>query len=124
MQGPEEFKFVNLTPHAVKICDNEGNITHVFVPHGLVARVTTMPSPDLGLIGGVPVAGGDSFGPTVGLPDIEDDTYYIVSGMVGSHPDVKKYRPDVLVPATAPADEPLRNEKGHIVAVKHLKHVN
>ena len=118
-----DFKFVNLTPHSVKICDNEGNITHVFEPSGTVARVSTIPSPHVSLVGGVPVSGGDTFGPVVGLPDIEDDTYFIVSGVVGSHPDVKAYRPDVLVPATAPADKPLRNEKGHIIAVKHLKSV-
>jgi len=84
------FKYVNLTPHVIRI--NGGT---EFPPSGTVARVSTEYSefdPN-----GACVA---TFGEVTGVPDPEIETVYIVSGMVAS----ALKRPDVVAPATGHPD--------------------
>jgi len=99
--------FINCTPHPIVV---EGLGT--LAPSGIVPRVGTVRAPAT-TIGGVrlvrTVKGG-----VEGLPDGIAGVYLVVSGMVldalgGS-------RPDVVAPDTG-ADA-IRNEKGHIVAVR------
>lgn len=110
---------VNLTPHDIVILIESGD--RLVIPKsGKVARVTTIPG-QCGVIyhQDLPVAvqTKDTVGQVIDLPDPVDGTAYIVSGLVGSLAP----RADVLVPGTAPADQPERNEKGHIIAVRVLK---
>ena len=45
-------------------------------------------------------------------------TFYIVSGIVGRH---LQERSDILIPMNDLNDDPIRNDNGHIVAVRGLK---
>lgn len=117
----EEMKmveFVNLTPHAITLRSPEGTDT-VIPPSGTIARVSSTPGEERAIAGfPVPVVGPDSFGEVVGLPEESiPGVFYIVSAVVGA----RVSRPDVLTPGTGPKDGPIRNEKGHVVAVTRLK---
>ena len=113
-------KLVNLTPHPLTLRAADGSDT-VLTPSGTVARVTSTPGTE-GTIESlpVPVMTADAFGEVIDLPEAEEGTFFVVSGMVGS---ALSGRPDVLVPGTGPKDGAIRNEKGHIVAVTRLKMV-
>lgn len=95
-------KFVNLTPHAIKLNSGE-----TFEPSGVVARVaTTFTTPnEHGICRTI-------YGDPQGIPDPEPDTMFIVSSMLLGATD----RPDLVAPATSHPDV-VRNEKGHIVSV-------
>ncbi len=71
-------KFVNLTPHQITVI--AGAITHVINPDGRVARVKTSVIEEQSL-NGLPVRSIET-GQVEGLPAPENDTVYIVSGMV------------------------------------------
>lgn len=96
-------KFINLTPHTVRL--NNGT---VFPPSGVVARVSATYS-DFSPDGIAEV----KFGEPVGLPAPEEDTMYIVSGLLKQAcPD----RGDLVSPATGhPACR--RDEGGRILSV-------
>jgi hypothetical protein len=53
----------------------------------------------------------------IDLPEPIEGTAFIVSGLVAGAVS----RSDVFSPATGPKDEAIRNDKGHIIAVKFLK---
>ncbi len=107
----------NLTPHPLTLRSATGQDT-VLPPSGTIARVSATPGAVEDREGfPVPVALPDTFGAVEGLPEPEEGTIYIVSGLVGSHIS----RPDVFVPGTGPKDGAIRNEKGHIMAVTRLK---
>ena len=110
---------INLTPHAIVLRSAGGEDT-VIPPSGQVARVTSTPG-SLATVDGlpVPVASPTTFGEVEGLPAPVEGTFYIVSGMVGAAL-AGRGRTDVLMPGTGPADNAVRNEKGHIVAVTRL----
>jgi hypothetical protein len=98
-------KFINLTPHAIKL--NDGT---TFPPSGVVARV----SADLQAVetvGGVQLF-RQKFGEVEGLPAEVPGTMYIVSALVFSAVD----RDDCVAPATS-SKETIRDEAGHIVSV-------
>jgi len=108
----------NLTPHPLTLRSASGEDT-ILAPSGTVARVAATPGAVNDVEGlPIPVAAPDEFGAVEGLPEPTQGTFYIVSAMVGAH---LKGRPDVLMPGTGPADNAVRNEKGHIVAVTRLK---
>jgi len=107
---------VNLTPHPITIRLEDG-IDHNFGPNGLVARVSEEDPVVVGSVSGFPVLGKTRFGSVIDLPSPVEGTIYIVSGVVAAH----IARSDVFSPATGPKDEAIRNDKGHIVAVKYLK---
>lgn len=115
---------VNLTPHALTLRDADG-VDHTFqpaAPKGGEARVAEAPSvtfevPGLGLK--VPGVVSARKGEVVGLPDPVPGTLYLVSGMVLS--ELAGTRGDVAAPGTGPGDNPVRNEKGQVVAVTCLK---
>lgn len=112
-------KIINLTPHNITILTDSGE--RMDVPKsGTVARVSTTPGERSAMsVNGCNIAiqAKDRIGDVTGLPEPQDGTIYLVSGFVGSAVS----RPDVFVPGTAPADNPERNEKGHIVAVRVIK---
>ena len=108
-------KFVNLTPHPITLRGEGGD--QVIQPSGEVARVSQTPGEEIGAVNGIPVYSAPVTGAVEGLPQPQDDTVYIVSGMVLAH---CQGREDVFGPGTGPKDGAVRNEKGHIVAVTRL----
>lgn len=60
-------KIINLTPHEIKILDENGNVIAVFPPSGKVARVCVKRK-KVGEIDGIPVY-ANKFGEVEGLPD-------------------------------------------------------
>ena len=109
--------FINLTPHAIVIRQNDGtDIT--FPPSGMVARLDEHPSLLMGNIEGIPILSRTNFGEVIGLPQfVTEGVNYIVSSLVAA----QVVRLDVFSPATGPNDGAIRNDKGHIVAVVALK---
>jgi hypothetical protein len=101
-------KFVNLTPHDISV---EG--FGVIPASGAVARVTVAQR-DIGTRGGVRLRQSVK-GLVEGIPAPQDETTYVVSGMVLDALNGARVA-DVVAPDTG-ADA-LRNEKGHIVAVR------
>lgn len=111
-------QLVNLTPHAIVLAAPDGDRVTV-QPSGVVARVSTTPGALFTVPGvPVPVAGRTYFGEVTGLPPAQRGYMFIVSSLVGAA--LVGTRPDVLVPGTGPADEPIRDEQGRIVAVTRL----
>lgn len=98
-------KFVNLTPHAIKL--NDGTI---FEPSGIVARVASE-LVKIDDVDGVPVF-SQNFGEITGLPEEKFNTIYIVSAMVLAASN----RNDLMAPATSHKDV-VRNENGQIISV-------
>lgn len=109
---------VNCTPHALTLRTETGTDT-VLPPSGTVARVTSTPGA-LETVPGVPVpvAGAQTFGAVVGLPEPTPGTLFVVSALVLAA--LKGSRPDVVGPGTGPNDGAVRNDKGQIVAVTRL----
>ena len=118
-------EFINLTPHAITIIFSlsKGELTHTVPPSGSIARVA-MREEDAGLL-----LDGDASvqvitrhaGRVEGVPDPDPDLgkFYLVSSMVldamHQHDDI---RSDVYAPDTGPTA--VRNDKGHIIAVRRL----
>lgn len=103
--------FINLTPHAINVIDRDDQMTTTFEPSGALARVSssfaaTVELDDFAL-------NRQIFGEVENLPDPKEGIIYIVSGMVL---DRCKGRSDVVAPRTD--NTAVRNEKGHIVAVR------
>jgi hypothetical protein len=101
--------FKNMTPHNVVVRRN--NEEFHFEPCGVVPRVATVATPD-GYLDGFPV-NKVSFGEVENLPEPEDNVVLIVSAMVRQ---AVPHRRDVVSPDTGPSA--IRNEKGHILAVR------
>lgn len=89
---------VNLTPHAIVIVRENGNIT--IPPSGNIARVSTMENL-MTYDGHIPIY-DQTYGDTTGLPEMQPDTRYLVSSMVRlANPD----RWDLLSPAGLVRDD-------------------
>lgn len=99
-------KFVNCTPHAIKL--NDGR---VFNPSGSVARVSSSFTDFTDDICTV------VYGDLIGVPDVADDTLYIVFAIVLS----ASTRKDLVAPATGHKDC-IRDDKGFIVSVPGFVH--
>jgi hypothetical protein len=106
-------KLVNLTPHAINIANEDGEIVRVIPPSGTVARVTSkaVPRPP---IDGVPFV-ETVLGKVEGLPNPDGGTYYIVSQFIIS---ALPTWPNLVRPDTGPSC--LRDDNGQIVAVRAL----
>lgn len=91
--GPH-VEVVNLTPHAVNIVNADGDIIKTFEPSGQVARMSER---HLGseVVDGIEVS-SVMYGDTVGLPDREEYTMYIVGGLVARAN--AGYRQDLVCP--------------------------
>lgn len=109
-------KIINLTPHAIVLQKEDGERIQV-QPSGTVATVATMPATLHDIPGiPVPVAAAPEYGEVEKLPDPQDGTIYIVSGIVLSR---CPGRTDVFGPGTGPKDGAIR-EDGRVVAVTRL----
>lgn len=94
-------QIINCTPHAIALNNGES-----FPISGNIARVSS--TFEATRNGFFKVA----YGQVTGLPDEQEDTFYIVSSMVANATS----RKDVIVPATG-HPECIRNDKGQIVSV-------
>jgi hypothetical protein len=100
-----------MTPHAINICDKDGNISRVIPACGNQIRLTVK-TVDLGFeIVGIKVT-STVFGEPVGLPNYSEGTWYIVSQLVKSALPERK---DLLVPA-----EVVRDASGNILGCMSL----
>lgn len=105
---------INLTPHAITIRTDTGDLT--VPPSGTVARVETREEP----VQPVTVNGSSvpticrKLGSVTGLPD-DGTTPVLVSSMVLS---ALEWRPNTYAPDTGPSC--IRDDAGHIVAVTRL----
>lgn len=106
---------INLTTHEIVIKVNDDSI--VIKPHGTVCRVQEE-TKTVSYIDGIPVRVSR---PTAveGLPPRKDGTVYFCSGMAAAAA-WSLGRADVVCPSTNEEDL-IRNEKGHVVAIKALK---
>jgi hypothetical protein len=107
--------FVNCTPHAIVISDNDGSDDATFPPSGIVARVSNEFKFST-VVGGYLVSTVET-GAITGLPDPVEKTYHIVSAMVlEANNRLPEPRTDLLAPATG-HPQTIRDAKGHIVSV-------
>ena len=104
-------KFINLTPHKLNVHTPTGVVD--IEPSGDVARCRVTSTPD-GEVGGIPVS-LFSFGEVSGLPEPTTGVFFIVSGMVASHPTVAGRR-DVFAPGAL-----VRDQEGRPIGCKGLK---
>ena len=84
-------KIVNCCKHDVEICDEYGNIIKVYKPSGYVARLAHRQK-FVDDIDGIPVKVRENKR-IVGLPEPEEDTFYIVSNIVMEN---CSYRRDII----------------------------
>lgn len=116
--------YMNLTPHTINInirpVGHSGNDIAI-PPSGKVARVSQTPGElrDIDMDSMIEVWDAPTMGPVEGLPGPDDSpgTLYIVSAIVLAQ---CAGRTDVVAPGTGPADGPVRDEAGRIVAVRRL----
>ena len=106
-------QFVNLTPHEIGI---RIRMSDIILPSAGLARVSTTEE-QVGDVDGIPLV-RTTYGEVSGLPDPADGVIYIVSAVVL---DAAKRagRTDVVAPDSGPSA--IRNDKGHIVAVRQLR---
>lgn len=94
--------FINLTPHELNILNDDEEEVLTIPPSGDTVRVdVTRQTVDH--VEGAPIKKTE-FGDVEGLPEPKEDTIYVVSGFVGSHPDVSD-RDDVVSPGQLVRDE-------------------
>lgn len=125
-------RLINMTPHPVVLRDGAGVDTTI--PSSGRATAHAIPGPVENIEGiPVPVFGANKFGEIQGLPADglpAKGALYLVSAVVGAaaaalvkatgpgqYPHVLEH---LVVPGTGPADDPVRDEKGQVVAVKRL----
>lgn len=100
---------VNATPHAVNLVDDDGNVLRTFLPK-ISVRVASR-CEVVGTIDGIPID-STTFGEVEGLPEYQDDVYYIVSRLVKQAlPD----RVDLLCPG-----QQQRDSAGRVIGCKSL----
>ena len=115
-------KLINLNPHPINICDEQGNVVLTIPKQGL-ARVSQTNE----IIGSLNYEGikipliEATYGDIQGLPDPKTNEYYIVSLitalMLKSSPIYSKYKGHILVPNTG-KDSAVRDKNGNIIGVK------
>lgn len=107
---------INLTPHTVNICTEDGDIECSFKSEG-VARASQVAVP-FGDVNGIELV-EMRFGPTVDLPDPEAGTVLIVSAITASAAKAEGRSTDDLV-LTA---DTVRDKDGRIVGCRRFARV-
>ena len=105
-------RVLNYTPHSVRVCVGDNNIT--VPPSGKIARLRTTSKPH-GTVHGMPVSLSGEDG-IQNCPVEEDGVVYITSSVVAK----ALRREDVLSPDTTDAGV-LRDGDGNVFAVKRLQ---
>jgi hypothetical protein len=104
-------EIVNLTPSAINVADDEGNIIVTFPPSGNIAYVITGSNMTRELAGRPIIR--VIFGEVTGIPEPSDDVIYLVTTTVAQ----AAKRPDVISPNT---DHTAVRKGGQIVAVREF----
>lgn len=110
-----EADIINLTPHDIQVCSNEGEVIETFPPSGQIARLSSMETEEEPLKG-YPVVRTE-YGNVENLPEEGEGKVYIVSAMIGQVLSGK--RNDIYSPDTGPKSV-VRDEKGNIKGVKRF----
>ena len=123
-------KIINLTPHEIVVsCTGTNDGEHYMLsipPSGKVARVSEKQGSLLnpirvttleGNTAEITVAGPPQRGAVTDLPEPENDTIYLVSGLVLAQ---CTGRTDVFAPGTGPLDGCIRGSNGQPIAVTRL----
>lgn len=102
-------RIINATPHAVNLVNDDGNVLRTFLPK-ISVRVASR-CEVVGTLDGIPIDSA-TFGEVEGLPEYQDDVYYIVSRLVKQAlPD----REDLLCPG-----QQVRDSEGRVIGCKSL----
>ena len=101
---------INKTPHPVYILDEKNKVIVSFPKAEALIRLSSSIEKKYVLCN-VPIT-ITIFGDPIGLPDMKEETFYIVSQLVKS---ALPTRDDLLVPA-----EVVRDEKGNIIGCRSL----
>lgn len=101
---------INMTPHGVTIVDSMGTVIKQIPASGNIIRLKA-DTVLMGDLNGIPVS-TTKFGDPQGLPDFQDDVFYIVSQLVKS---ALPQRTDLLVPA-----QMVRDSAGNIIGCQSL----
>jgi hypothetical protein len=111
-------KLVNLTPHAINLADENGQVVATIPPSGMVARVAANQQ----VVGSIELGDGKTiqvvqsvFGQPEGLPEKEEGTVLVVSSLVAQ----VAMRDDLLAPDTGPTA--VRDGEGRILAVRRFQ---
>ena len=107
------FTIKNLTPHAVTILQENGSVFRVFPSEG-VARASQS-QVYAGHLDGIELV-RTSFGAPIGLPDPEQDTYYIVSLATANAARASGRQVDDLLLTS----DPVRDSEGRIIGCRRL----
>lgn len=127
-----KLEILNLTPHKITLVSADGDETTI-EPSGTVARVSMkpgkkieclMPDSNLSTLGKIPcdVYDPPTYGEVENLPSFKQGRICIVSMFCAQsmNPGIVAIRGDIYYPGTGPADEPIRDEDGRIIAVTRL----
>jgi hypothetical protein len=101
--------FINLTPHALTIIEEDGTTVYTLPASGQVARVETTRTVEF-VMDGIEVF-NTVYGDVTGLSERQHDTAYIVSALVAQ----AAKRSDVYSPG-----ELVRNEAGQVIGCRGL----
>jgi hypothetical protein len=102
-------QFINMTPHAIALADEAGNIIRTIEPSGSVARMTTSQEV-VGVFDSIPFK-RTVYGEIQGLPAQEEGVMLVVSTLIAS----AARRSDVVSPDTGPTAV---RENGQVKAVR------
>lgn len=100
---------VNMTPHAIIVVNEEGEMVATYPPSGEVARVQTTTEVTAS-VAGIPVR-RTAFGNVTGIPESQPGMVFITSTIVAQ----AAKRPDVISPDTGPTAVRL---DGQVVAIR------
>ena len=113
LKTKERIKMLNLTPHAIVVETDNGQIT--FEPSGTVARVSTHTRVVGTLDNGIPVV-ERSYGEVENVLELPCDPFLVSSMVLDRLP--KEYSGVAFSPDTGLGA--IRDDKGHIVATSRL----
>lgn len=103
----------NLTPHAVNLVGDDGNVIRTYEPIGL-ARAEQM-SVVCGTLDGIELV-KTVFGKVEGLPDYQEGVFYIVSAITANAAKAEgRITADLLIVSDA-----VRNDQGQIIGCRRF----
>jgi len=101
---------INLTPHYVTLCDENGTVIQSIPSTGKIARAEEIRT-QIDTINGIPVY-KITYGSTIDLPAPQDNTIYIVSSLTAQ---AANDRTDLYIPA-----DNVRDTHGKIIGCRGL----
>lgn len=108
----------NLTPHAVNICNAEGNVLATFAPEGTIARAqqTDVPTGTLVVNGNELPLVRTEFGAPVDLPEAKEGVYLVISFITANAAkSAGRSTEDLLI-----TSNPVRDDAGRIIGARQF----